>query len=31
VRPLMSAPEFKEASFVVPGASVTAIKLQIRY
>lgn len=31
VRPLMSAPEFKEASFVAPGASVTAIKLQIRY
>jgi uncharacterized protein (DUF2141 family) len=31
VRHLMSAPEFKEASFVVPGASVTAIKLQIRY
>jgi uncharacterized protein (DUF2141 family) len=31
VRPLMSAPKFKEASFVVPAASVTAIKLQIRY
>jgi uncharacterized protein (DUF2141 family) len=31
VRPLMSAPEFKEASFAVPAASVTAIKLQIRY
>jgi uncharacterized protein (DUF2141 family) len=31
VRPLMSAPKFKDASFAVPAASVTAIKLQIRY
>lgn len=31
VRPLISAPEFKEASFAVAAASVTSIKLQIRY
>jgi uncharacterized protein (DUF2141 family) len=28
---LMSAPEFKEASFAVPAAAVTPIKVQVRY
>jgi uncharacterized protein (DUF2141 family) len=31
VRHLMSAPEFEEASFVVPAAAVTPIKVQVRY
>jgi uncharacterized protein (DUF2141 family) len=31
VRHLMSAPEFKEASFAVTATTVTAIKVQLRY
>ena len=31
VRPRMSAPEFKEASFGVPANTVTVIKVQLRY
>lgn len=31
VRPLLSAPEFKAASFFVPAAALTTIKVQIRY
>jgi uncharacterized protein (DUF2141 family) len=31
VRHLMSATEFKEASFVAPSAAVTPIKVQMRY
>ena len=31
IRPLLSAPDFKGASFIVPAAARTIIKVQVRY